>query len=1426
MHGGDLTRSTFDPTQHFSGVRMQQGRVQLDADWNEQLDIADRRDRADVVDTVGPAGAPKAHGGFRVAVVDDGTDLLISPGRMWVDGTMCEIAAEVVSAEPVGDRVSLATLLLDGRSLAVHDWVELTGGDGSTWTTRLRAVETPARTVTLAATPPAPLTAPVRLRRVSSYTTQPDLPEAPHTTRPDAASPPVLAAPDGTYLAYLDVWQRSVGALEAPHIREQALGGPDTTTRTRTVQQVRLLELPGAPADLGCRSDLSPWTGPALAPPTGTMAARAQQSSQSTIDLCTPTPAGGFRGLENQLYRVQVHDVTANGDPVVVWSRDNASVVTTWTGSVGNELTVGDIGKDAVLGFAAGQWVELIDEGRILAGTPGSFVRVLGAAGTTITIDAATATGPIDHGEFTHGVALVRRWDSPGPVVAALGEWLELEDGVQIRFSSAGTFRPGDYWLVAARTATADVEWPRDDEGAPQPRPPLGIEHAWAPLAVVRIDAGGTTVTDCRVRFPSLTALTAEDVSFANDTCALPGAGNVQQALDRLCEARDLRRHHRLLHGWGIVCGLAVHCGPNPTGERRHVTVRSGTAIDVDGNDLDLTQDTTIDVMSKIEDLLQTDPTVLDDAGDGDVCLRVETDDALQVGFGIAKLGVSSNDAATLLQGTLLLDFYNDCIKSLHDWLRDQLVQPDGDQSPASPARQRLAVLTNLVAQPLNPKSGRNIHVSAREDELLQTFYAGLRERLQSETFCAMFEGARTPPAHPSELTGIDTIFGTGSHTRLRVRPGGTEAYTVGAGLSPLKPVGLINRYDLRQGRLVARIDPIAGKEVEPGVRADTDSGSGAVTDVAFSQDGKLIFATIPTRSEDDTVFRVGEIAAGTIRWRPPVTICGVKLVTLATTAADPDFVYAIGLRKVTSTSGNTSVVRWHGKGIYRINPAAVDPNIEPLAIPDFFPVGHLEIAATGVAVATAVRADQPVTAYDQLVQLTLPPGAARATLPRIDLPSSGNDDLTITMVDGRIPLAYVVVNRGQDKVVIGREVGNGAQIGGDDAVVQQGPGAVRLLGLGESVAVTLADSYGAKLVGARDAALVNGHFVPLQVGPISAAFVAQRTGRLQRAYVLNYVSNTVSAIDVRLLQPDARFDLAALAAYRKAMLEAYADLLAGFVQYVKDCFFDHFVVRCPQPTGDEVIELACISIRGKQVYKVCNFSRRRYVKSFPTVEYWLSAVPVLPALKLAFSTLACQVLAPTFAKFEVGDDGDDRVSVHQLQQLLAWAQSGDLLGRARELRSRAGATTTAAGFALSRMTPSPPAGPTVVGSDLVGQRGEQAAGLLVERGLSVQRAPFTGTVAAGSLADVANLVRQPAPGDQVTLFEDDDGAVRHFTVTKGGAAGVSAPAGDVAARLAALEQELADLRTRLVPSRTRATAPAAKKTPAARKRSSKPPER
>ena len=52
----DITRDTFHRVKHFSRVLMQQGRVQLDADWNEQADILRYRDETEASDVIGRCG--------------------------------------------------------------------------------------------------------------------------------------------------------------------------------------------------------------------------------------------------------------------------------------------------------------------------------------------------------------------------------------------------------------------------------------------------------------------------------------------------------------------------------------------------------------------------------------------------------------------------------------------------------------------------------------------------------------------------------------------------------------------------------------------------------------------------------------------------------------------------------------------------------------------------------------------------------------------------------------------------------------------------------------------------------------------------------------------------------------------------------------------------------------------------------------------------------------------------------------------------------------------------------------------------------------------------------------------------------------------------------------------------------------------------
>ena len=104
----DLSRVRFDPLRDHSGIGSLQGRVWLDADFNEQVAITDRRLRAQVVD-LAPAPSivsrltPDA---FKIA--EAGGVISISAGRMYVDGLLAEnhglpkTDLEPILAEPNG----------------------------------------------------------------------------------------------------------------------------------------------------------------------------------------------------------------------------------------------------------------------------------------------------------------------------------------------------------------------------------------------------------------------------------------------------------------------------------------------------------------------------------------------------------------------------------------------------------------------------------------------------------------------------------------------------------------------------------------------------------------------------------------------------------------------------------------------------------------------------------------------------------------------------------------------------------------------------------------------------------------------------------------------------------------------------------------------------------------------------------------------------------------------------------------------------------------------------------------------------------------------------------------------------------------------------------------------------------------------------
>lgn len=501
---GDFSRTTFDAARHYSGVLMQQGRVQLDADWNEQLAIQRHRDYTEAEDVIGECGAPKHDAGFRIEPAPDGADLIVHPGRFYVHGRLCELEATPVAAAFVSaTQVTVERWFVDGGAFAAHQYVELSASDVASAVARIQTTDEANLLLTFSSSVAAFQTATgLRVRRLLTYLTQPDLPDPAYAS---PSQPPALDLPDGNYIAYLDVWPRHMTALDDDLIREKALNGPDTATRVKTLWQVKLWPGPedGAPlpGDTNCGTEVAGWEE-LTAPPSGRMSARAEPGAEP--GPCVLPPSAGYLGLENQLYRVEIHEGGELGTHTVSfkWSRDNGSVVKAIQPIPNTTDFTVETGPDDVLGLANGQWVEQGDDAIDL----NAIARSLFQFQRDPVTGAVSLSFPVD--ETRH--PKLRRWDSADVVTIQWppqGDgWIALENGVQVRFE-AGTYRTGDYWLIPARTVLGDVEWPADAAGEPLALPRRGIQHHYCRIGVVEVSGTTIEVEDCRPIFPPLNEL-------------------------------------------------------------------------------------------------------------------------------------------------------------------------------------------------------------------------------------------------------------------------------------------------------------------------------------------------------------------------------------------------------------------------------------------------------------------------------------------------------------------------------------------------------------------------------------------------------------------------------------------------------------------------------------------------------------------------------------------------------------------------------------------------------------------------------------------------------------------------------------------------------------------------------------------------------
>lgn len=451
MKNIDIARDSFDPRKNFSRVLKQQGRVELESDWNEQAAITLRYLRLMMCDLIGPHAGPSDDCGFRVLVKHD----LEPPGQRFDEQT-----SALLRGLEAGDFVlSRGRYYLSGLLCENH----------------------------------SPL---------------------PYTDQAARRCRPLGLEPNHCHLVYLDVWEREVTALEDDDIREVALGGADTAARMKVVWVVR-----------SARVDRKVVESPKSSPPNwtehlhklqlthrGAMSARARAASPDAYAE-SAVNEGRYRGLENQLYRVEVHHGT-EGTATFKWSRDNGTVafaVEQFTRASGNvQVTLTAPGRDDTAALNVGDAVEFNDASGGDHDLAGVMFEVVAAdmANRLATLyplsplegKAATPeTRPADDGRL-----ILRRWDhlagarkrsgpvfSGGAVEIQEDRWLPLEDGIEVFFkstkSSSNHYRTGDYWLVPARVATGDVDWPRHG-GTPRAMPPHGVEHHYAPLALIDVD--------------------------------------------------------------------------------------------------------------------------------------------------------------------------------------------------------------------------------------------------------------------------------------------------------------------------------------------------------------------------------------------------------------------------------------------------------------------------------------------------------------------------------------------------------------------------------------------------------------------------------------------------------------------------------------------------------------------------------------------------------------------------------------------------------------------------------------------------------------------------------------------------------------------------------------------------------------------------
>lgn len=542
----DLSRQTFDSKKHYTAVVMQQGRVQVDADWNEQQTIHNYRTETETKDVIGKCGAPAQNAGFKI-LSDDQNLIKITPGRYYVNGLLCENEAEIIYEEQPDfpNPPNVLELLETAETRAGIFYLDV-------WQRHITTIDDlTLREVALGG--------PDTTTRVQTIWQVKFLSVADQEIDIEAIQ--ILFK---EFLNRLEELQKSTKNQEAIEILDRLINSINSvlnlsseqleealcsTPQTLQIflasfnprfQELEELDLQLEPVyeillpleeiadeladslqNLTCCSPFKEWEE-LIERSTGQLNARTKPVPPEE-NPCLVPPNAGYQRLENQLYRVEIHDAGSLNEATFKWSRDNGSVVTAIENISGQEITVQTVGLDNILGFASNQWVEISDDTSELNQQPGELLQIdqVDPATRIITLKSAPNT-PFDQTQNPK----LRRWDSQGLLTVEIPEnnegWIPLEGGIEVQFSS-GTYRTGDYWLIPARTATGEIEWSpsRTARYNQIPQPPLGIYHQYCRLAFAKLQSQNNSfnLQDCRKIFRPVatSAMHVTQINWPND---------------------------------------------------------------------------------------------------------------------------------------------------------------------------------------------------------------------------------------------------------------------------------------------------------------------------------------------------------------------------------------------------------------------------------------------------------------------------------------------------------------------------------------------------------------------------------------------------------------------------------------------------------------------------------------------------------------------------------------------------------------------------------------------------------------------------------------------------------------------------------------------------------------------------------------------